>query len=68
VAKKKLCVDDLDDLVNLIGADKPINEQVVILKNTIKDILEHGWIDEALKDQIMSNIAENNKIPYKSGF
>lgn len=66
MAKKKLNVDDLEELVELIGADKPVEEQVTILRNTIKEILEHAWVDDELKDNLMSYIAKTHKIPYKS--
>jgi N-acetylglucosamine kinase-like BadF-type ATPase len=68
VAKKKLNVDDLEELIERIGADKPAEEQVAILKNTIKEMLEHGWVDDQLKDNLMSIIAKNHKIPYKCAF
>jgi len=60
-----LTSDDVVELMNRLGVDKSPEEQVPILKNVIADILNHGWIDDEVRDQIMYEIAKDNGIPYK---
>lgn len=58
-------VENKQELVEAILKDKPADEQIRILKDLfINHALCHGWADEELVDNIMSNVAREYGLKY----
>ena len=58
--------NSVDEILDVILKDKSAEEQVTILRSIYNDALDHGWVDEALKDNIMDNLCNEYNIPYRS--
>jgi hypothetical protein len=55
-----------DEILDAILKDRPLDEQVKILRNLYSDALGHGWVDEELRDTLFSNACKEYDIPYTS--
>jgi hypothetical protein len=57
--------DDLDDFFDAILVNQTPEKQIEILRNCLASTLDHGWVDEPLKDALLDNIAQQYDIPYE---
>lgn len=61
--------EDTKEFVNALLKNKTPQQQITILKDCLTEYtLEHPWIDEELKDNIMQNIARTYNIPYETEY
>jgi hypothetical protein len=55
-----------DEILNAILKDRPLEEQVKVLRGLYGDVADHPWTDEELRDTILSQACKEYDIPYSS--
>lgn len=65
--EKKMNVENsVDEILDVILKDKSADEQIKTLRSIYNDAVGHGWVDDELRDSVLSNLCREYNIPYHS--
>jgi hypothetical protein len=56
----------VDEVLNAILEDRPLFDQVRVLRNLFSSAVNNGWVDEELRDSMLENACKEYGVPYHS--